>query len=433
MKNKTTFSVIGYGRFGQLWAEILSRTGDVFVYDKFFKKPSHPPLRFVPLNIALQQDIIFLCIPISEIDSFLQENARHISPNSIVMDTASVKSYPLEWMDRHLPDIPHLGTHPLFGPDSYYHNTKNTIILSRSPLYPELIPPMQKLFEQMGLETIILDASDHDYHIANTQGITHLIGNIFNKLGLSEGLTPTRGYKLLQAVGLFCQNDTEQLFRDMLRYNPHTKTVMNRLDEAMHQVYQTVFQKSNGIQRLGIMGVEGSFSHQAAIAWTKGNQNQNIEYQFLISAEGVIRSLERGEIDTGFLAIQNGAGGVVLETIEALARHSRIHIIEYFPFLVEQTLLKHPESKVSVPSAIHSHPQALKQCDVYLRKHFPGVRLIPEEDTALAAKKLMTGELQNDVWVIAASVCSQLYSLEIVAERIQTLDHNLTDFIIIKG
>jgi prephenate dehydrogenase len=428
------FSVIGYGRFGQLWADILSMHGEVFVYDKFFNKPSHPPLRFVPLKVALRKDIIFLCIPISKMEEFLAENGSQIPSDSIVVDTASVKVFPLEWMDKYLPNTPHIGTHPLFGPDSYYHNEKNTVILCRSLAYPDLIAPMQTLFEKMAFELVIMEAADHDYHIAHTQGITHLIGNIFIHLGLPEGLTPTRGFKLLQAVGQFCQNDTDQLFRDMLSYNPITQAMMNRFSEATHTVYQNVFQKNsaNG-QRIGIMGVEGSFSHQAAMAWQSGKGQNTAACHFLITAEGVIGALERGEIDTGFLAIQNGAGGVVLETIEGLARHGHLHIIEYYPFIVEQTLLKHPHCTNSAPAAIHSHPQALKQCDLYLRKNFPGIRLIPEEDTALAAKKLSEGQLPQDVWVIAASVCSELYRLDIAAEKIQTLEHNLTDFIIIKG
>lgn len=432
MKTTYSFSVIGFGRFGRLWAEILSRKGTVSVYDHSFSTPSVKPYHFVSLNQALNGEIIFLCIPISEVESFLKHHAEEIPETSIVADTASVKSLPLKWMDRFLANVPHIGTHPLFGPDSYYQNRINPVIITASDRYSSLTDMFSKLFTELNLEPVLMNAEEHDHQISLSQGITHLMGNVFNEMNLPEALTPTRGFTLLQAVGQFCANDTAQLFHDMLGCNPYTRELLKRFNQATQATYQRIYTSTDKEMRIGIMGVEGSFSHQAAMSWAENNPGRSLEFIYLITADGVLSALESGEITHGLLAIQNAAGGVVVETIEALAKYSHIHIMEYYPFLVEQCLLKRKDQH-GEPVAIYSHTQALKQSERYLRTHYSGIPQISAEDTALSAKNLSSGILNPKSYVVAPAVCADLYHLNIVARGIQNLEHNLTDFIVVKG
>ncbi|MDZ7795926.1 MAG: prephenate dehydrogenase/arogenate dehydrogenase family protein [Candidatus Marinimicrobia bacterium] len=193
----TSFAVIGYGRFGKLWAEILSSRGNVYVYEKDPKiaASSLPDVQFTDLYTALKQDVIFLCIPISAIQDFLRDHASRISPDATVIDTASVKSMPVSWMDIHIPGIKHLGVHPLFGPDSYDSNQINLMIITASEQYPDLAGQWDEIFTSWHFHTKILTSDAHDKSIAYSQGITHFIGNVLEKMGLPETDTPTRGYK----------------------------------------------------------------------------------------------------------------------------------------------------------------------------------------------------------------------------------------------
>jgi len=70
-----TFSVIGYGRFGKLWVDILSEYGSVLVYENNTEvfPDEKKNIHFVNLKTALKQDVIFLCIPISAMESFIKE------------------------------------------------------------------------------------------------------------------------------------------------------------------------------------------------------------------------------------------------------------------------------------------------------------------------------------------------------------------------
>lgn len=427
---KREFSVIGYGRFGQVMATILSRYGPVSVYDV---NPFTPEtnIRKVTLEEALKNDVIFLCIPISTIASFLHEHRHKISPSSTVIDTGSVKVYPVRWMDEAIPHIPHLGIHPLFGPDSYAENRVNLIILTPSEQYPDLAKTWRDTFQDWHFFTRILSPDEHDKNIAESQGLTHFIGNILLSLNLPETKTPTKGYGMLRAVEAFCSHDTPQLFRDMLMYNEHSSEMFRAFMRATHTVASLIRKESFNINkekaRVGAMGDEGSFSHEAALQFIRDRQLVNGEAVCLTSAENVLESLELGKIDIGLLPIQNAVGGVVQETLTHLAG-TRCKISGHFPFLVKQCLLSRPEFE-GKPVSIHSHLQALRQCKSYLNTHYPGVPQVEERDTAAAAAMLSRGEIPKNAFVIAPETCVKLHNLKLIRSGIQDLDYNITDFI----
>jgi len=434
MKNKMQFSVIGYGRFGELWAKILSKHGDVFVYEK--KKMKHKgskSIKFVELDEALQKKIIFLCIPISTMQQFLKDNKSKFSEFSTVIDTASVKELPIKWMDKYIPHIPHLGLHPLFGPDSYGENQINLIIISASKKYPKLESEWQKTLERWHFFTRIVSASNHDNSIAFSQGMTHFIGNIIKKMELSEIETPTRGYGLLRSVEKFCENDTRQLFRDMLLYNQHSGKMFKSFLQATHEVSSFIRKENVDYYEtftVGVMGAKGSFSHEAAIQWFKKKNIKKGKIKYLVTAKKVFEALDYGKIQMGILPIQNAVGGVVDETILGLAEYA-CKIKEYFPFVVNQCLLKHKDNEKTIPKEIHSHLQALRQCKGYLKKHYENVPLIRQNDTALSARNLAKSILDKDVFVIAPETTAELYDLKLVDKNIQDLGYNITDFVVV--
>ena len=431
-KQKLQFSVIGYGRFGKLWAEILSEYGDVYIFEKKKKKQTRKG-HFVDIEEALNKKVIFLCIPISQMESFLKENKNKFSKSSTVIDTASVKELPLKWMDKHIPNIPHLGLHPLFGPDSYGKNQTNLIIISAAKKYPMLVKKWQKTLEDWNFFTRVISASAHDKSIAFSQGMTHFIGNIIKKMELTKIETPTLGYSMLRSVEKFCENDTQQLFRDMLLYNQYSSKMFKSFLQATHDVSSLIRKENvdyNSTFSIGVMGARGSFSHEAALQWLNKKQIKKGKIKYLVTATKVFEALDFGKIQMGILPIQNAVGGVVNETILGLAKYE-CKIKEYFPFVVNQCLIKRKDFEGKIPKEIHSHPQALRQCKEYLKRYFPNVSLIEENDTALSAQNLAKNKLDKNAFVIAAETTTKLYNLKLVDKNIQDLGYNITDFIIV--
>ncbi|MFL3026110.1 MAG: prephenate dehydratase domain-containing protein [Candidatus Neomarinimicrobiota bacterium] len=185
------------------------------------------------------------------------------------------------------------------------------------------------------------------------------------------------------------------------------------------------------MKSIGIQGGKGSFSEQAAtqFAINHGINDFNIVYQ--ISSESVLSGLESDQTDYGVIAMENAQGGVVIESVEALARY-RCSIIEMFHIPVDQNLLGVSGMNVGDITEIHSHQQALRQCKDFLSEYFWTRPLIEEDDTAESARRLSEGKLPKTAGVIANKACAELYDLEILQESIHDLKHNLTLFLGVK-
>ena len=183
--------------------------------------------------------------------------------------------------------------------------------------------------------------------------------------------------------------------------------------------------------KVGIQGIEGSFSEEAAKSYCEKFGIKDFELKYLVSSMNVLDSLSNNSIDTGIFAMENAQGGVVIESVKALAKY-RCQIIEMFHITVIQNLLTLENINLGDITEIHSHQQALRQCKNYLSDHFWTRPLIESDDTAEAARRLSEGELIKSAAVIGNKSCADLYNLKILKESIHDLKNNLTLFIGIK-
>lgn len=180
--------------------------------------------------------------------------------------------------------------------------------------------------------------------------------------------------------------------------------------------------------KIGVMGGRGSFSEEAANHYCSKNKMDGFEIAYLITAENVLGSLGRGEVDLGIFPIENSNGGIVYESVYAMAKYG-FKIENMFEIDIRHCLLVKKGSNPSQISRIVSHQQALKQCRMYLKRRWPDVDLEEYKDTAEAAKDLGQGVLGDNVAVIAPKICAELYDLDVLEEGIQDLKFNFTTFI----
>lgn len=181
--------------------------------------------------------------------------------------------------------------------------------------------------------------------------------------------------------------------------------------------------------KIGVMGASGSFSEQAGEQYMRAEQIEGGEILPLVSAENVLASLERGDIDRGIFPIENSNGGIVLEAVYAMAAH-KFSIERMFEMDVHHNLLVRKGVTTAHITAITSHDQALKQCRMYLKRKWPHIEIQEYKDTAAAAKALHDGELPDTTAVIAPRRCADLYDLEILEASIQDLKYNYTMFVV---
>lgn len=178
--------------------------------------------------------------------------------------------------------------------------------------------------------------------------------------------------------------------------------------------------------RVGISGVPGSFSEEAALKF-----DPLAEIVFLVSVENVLTELEKGTIERGVFPIENSTGGVVIEAVYAMAKH-QFEVEKMFEIEVNQNLIVQKGITASDVASVTSHDQALKQCRMYLKRMWPDIELVPYADTALAAKDLAAGVLPKTTAVVASARAAELYGLDILDEKIQDLKFNYTVFIAAK-
>lgn len=183
--------------------------------------------------------------------------------------------------------------------------------------------------------------------------------------------------------------------------------------------------------KIGIQGAAGSFSEIAANEFAKRQKLDTYEIDFLISSENVLKAVDNDSVKYGIFAMENAQGGVVIESVKALAKY-RCHIVDMFHVRIEQNLLTLPGTTAGEITSIHSHQQALRQCRNYLADNFWTCPLIEENDTADAARRLSEGELPKTAAVIANIACAEMYGLEIFAENIHDLKNNLTLFLAVE-
>ncbi len=180
--------------------------------------------------------------------------------------------------------------------------------------------------------------------------------------------------------------------------------------------------------KIGYQGMEGSNSEEAAMLLAEKCGFNNFVLVPLISSKNVVSALKSGEVDYGVLAIKNSLGGIVLETKDAL-ESGDFEIIEKQSLQIRHCLfVKNKEIDLSQVVEVVSHVQALAQTKENLAKHYPQMKLVEIEDTAIGAKWLASGEISENTAVICRKNAGEMYGLHLVNEEMQDNLDNFTDF-----
>jgi len=170
-------------------------------------------------------------------------------------------------------------------------------------------------------------------------------------------------------------------------------------------------------------GVEGAY---AQIACEKICKAPFIMY--FKNFDGVFNAIEQGLCQYGILPIENSTAGSVKKVYDLMINHN-FSIVRTFRLKIDHNLLAKPETKLADITEIYSHEQAINQCTEFLKK-FPNAKVIPVENTAVAAQ-LVSQSPRNDVAALSSRSCEELYNLQCLAANVQDEGNNRTRFICI--
>jgi prephenate dehydrogenase len=234
-------SVYGYGRFGKLWADILSEDFTVKVYSRRGLKKEEVSKGMIISTIEdlFDCDAMFFCVAISSLEQLLIDSGKYFRKNKVYFDTCSVKVFPARWMTKHIPDgCQIIATHPMFGPDSYKNSSeKLPMVMCNTRSQQSEFEWWKNYFSGKSMRVEEMTAEEHDKMVAYSQGITHYIGRVLADLNLQSTRINTMGYeKLLEIIQQTC-NDNWQLFLDLQRFNPYTKNMREDLHNSLEKIY----------------------------------------------------------------------------------------------------------------------------------------------------------------------------------------------------
>ena len=170
-------------------------------------------------------------------------------------------------------------------------------------------------------------------------------------------------------------------------------------------------------------GVEGAYSQ---LACDKLVRDANI--MFLSSFEAVFSAVENGLCRYGVVPLENSTAGSVNSVYDLMMRR-RFSIVRSVRLKIDHNLLVNPGVRLEDIREIYSHEQAIAQCQGFLQS-LPGVRVIPCENTAVAARRVAEAG-RRDAAAISSRACAPLYGLECLREAIQDKGNNYTRFICI--
>ncbi|MGH9339066.1 MAG: prephenate dehydrogenase/arogenate dehydrogenase family protein [Acidobacteriota bacterium] len=219
---KTEIGLLGFGRFGRMAYHHLCRGKQLRVYDTDSRKLADIP-EAASFEGTVRSGLVLLCVPISAIEDTCKKMAPLLREGQIVVDTCSVKQYPVSLMLAHLPPfVEILGTHPLFGPDSGQEGIAGLKIgVCRIRISDESYQMIRRYLESLHLVIIETDPEEHDRQIAKSQAIFHLLAQAMKRLGWDGQAISTPGPENFFRLVRMVQHDTEQLFLDMERENPY--------------------------------------------------------------------------------------------------------------------------------------------------------------------------------------------------------------------
>lgn len=244
-----TFALLGYGRFGQAFAGLLQQSGHrVRAFDPQAAVPAHlaAPSAAAAIDGAAW---VVLAMPVPHLREALLALRPQLQAGQTVLDVGSVKMHPCATMDELLgTQIPHVGTHPLFGPLSLARDERPLrAVVCPAADHPQAAVRVGELFRELGCELIEEDPASHDRAMAMTHALAFFIAKGLVDLGVDDG-TPVappsfQGMKhMLAAV----RGDAGHLFAAIQRENPFAAEARTQLLAQLERVHRQLLADADG-------------------------------------------------------------------------------------------------------------------------------------------------------------------------------------------
>lgn len=178
---------------------------------------------------------------------------------------------------------------------------------------------------------------------------------------------------------------------------------------------------------MGLLGPRGTHSEAAA---NYLNEISPEKFEPVIFSEifEVLGAVEDGQIDSGFVPVENSLEGSINITLDILARSNFLTVSRELIWPVHNYLMTKKETSSADVKKIFSHPQPISQCRNYLRQNFSSAEIISTPSTARAAEIVAQSSAEEGFAAICTKRAGDLNGLKLLAEEIQDNMANSTRF-----
>lgn len=194
--------------------------------------------------------------------------------------------------------------------------------------------------------------------------------------------------------------------------------------EGVRAVYTEIISASRSLERvltIAYLGPPATYSHHAALR-RFGRLSNYAPYQQL---REVFEAVAKGDADYGIVAIENSTEGVVNSTLDLFIEVPVKICAETYIDVTHCLLSRGSLDQIEV---VYSHPQALAQCQNWLRHTLPRARIEALSSTARGVERARE---EPHAAAIGGEFAAEYYDIPILARSIQDRPGNTTRFVVI--
>ena len=180
-------------------------------------------------------------------------------------------------------------------------------------------------------------------------------------------------------------------------------------------------------RRVGYFGPAGTFTEQALLTQRDLAALEHVPYR---TVPDVLDAVQSGEVDLGFVPIENSIEGTVNFTQDALVFDHELLIQREVVLDIEHCILVRPGTKAENIKVLLSIPVATAQCHVFIRRELPNVEIRAANSTAEAAR-LVSEDSSDTIAAIAPANAARLYGLDVLRRNIADHEGNQTRFVVV--
>ena len=178
---------------------------------------------------------------------------------------------------------------------------------------------------------------------------------------------------------------------------------------------------------IAYLGARGSYSYLAASRFCQRRQVEMVDLGCQ-SFDEIIKSVELGHADLGFLPIENTSSGSINEVYDVL-QHTSLSIVGETTIEVGHCLLTKNGANLDKVKTVFAHPQPISQCSHWLSQH-PNLTLAYCSSSAEAMQKVIDAE-DDSVAAIGSAEGGALYQLSAAENGLANQKINQSRFIVV--